>query len=514
MPIALQTALTGQTDYAVRMTFENSTTQVAGSPFAAPEFLPGLYRANPAQTDVFADGLYRLEFIKGGAPLSPPVYDTYQLRGGQEAALAPVTTDAASRAASQNDLSLIATTAQVNAARDAVIAAPAFTTGDRATLTALSTRASEERLINLETVARDATAATYRATGFATPAQVTAVTTAVNNARDNVNANTNTARDTIISTPAFTTDDRATLDGIATRASEVRLANLETVARDSTASTYRATGFSTPAQVTAVTTAVNNARDAVITQGNNAWITATGFATVNPDNLTLSRLGGLLTGDFTRFTTTALSNAPAGGGSSGGLTTEQNTQLFAIPTNPLLASNYVAPNNAGISAIGTAVAAIPTTPLLASAYTAPDNASAQSAAQSAATIESRLTSTRAAKLDTVALTSNLTTTQNAILTQGNDAWTTATAAELGLPAIATAIAAIPIQTLASGDPALIATAVKATLDAQLNKIIDLEEADVVKTLTTYVKNRRGTQTALFPSKTVSASGDNVSIRQF
>jgi hypothetical protein len=340
------------------MSPENSTTQVAGSPFAAPEFLPGLYRANPAQTDVFGDGLYRLEFIKGGASLSPPVYDTYQLRGGQEAALAPVTTDAASRAASQNDLSLIATTAQVNAARDAVIAAPAFTTGDRATLNAISTRASEVRLANLETVARDSTAATYR-----------------------------------------------------------------------------------------------------------------------------------------------------------GLTTEQNTQLLSIPTNPLLASNYVAPNNAGIASLGTAVAAIPTTPLLASAYVAPDNATIIAAAQSAATIESRLTSDRAAKLDTVALTSNLTTTQNAIINQGNDAWTTATAAGLGLPAITTALTAIPTQTLASGDPALIATAVKAALDAQLNKIIDLEEADVVKTLTTYVKNRRGTQTAMFPSKTVAATGDNVSIRQ-
>jgi hypothetical protein len=312
------------------MTFENSTTQVAGSPFAAPEFLPGLYRANPAQTDVFADGLYRLEFVKGGASLNPPLYDTYQLRGGQEAALAPVTTDSASRAASQNDLSLIATTAQVNAARDAVIAAPAFTTGDRATLTALSTRASEERLINLETVARDATAADYRATGF-----------------------------------------------------------------------------STPANVSAVTTAVNAARDAVITRGDDAWITATGFATINPDNTTIGRLGALLTGDFTRFSTTALSNAPTGSGGVGGLTSEQNTQLFAIPTNPLLASNYVAP----------------------------DNASAQSAAASGAALETRLTTQRAAQLDTVVLTTDLvplatsaqvTAAQAAVIDRGNTAWVTAT----------------------------------------------------------------------------------------
>ena len=249
MPIALQTAITGQSDYAVRMTLENSTTQVAGSPFAAPEFLPGLYRANPAQTDVFADGLYRIEFIKGGVSLNPPVYDTYQLRGGQEAALATV-----------------------------------FTTADRTTLDGIATRASEARLVNLETVARDATAATYRATGFSTPAQVTAVTTAVNAARDNVNTNTNTARDAVIAAPAFTASDRTTLDGIATRASEVRLVNLETVARDATAANYRATGFATPANVSAVTTAVNTARDnvntntntardAVLLQGNTTWTT-------------------------------------------------------------------------------------------------------------------------------------------------------------------------------------------------------------------------------------------------
>jgi hypothetical protein len=329
------------------MTLENSTTQVAGSPFAAPEFLPGLYRANPAQTDVFADGLYRLEFIKGGASLNPPVYDTYQLRGGQEAALAPVTTDSASRAASQNDLSLIATTVQVNAARDAVIDAPAFTTGDRATLTALSTRASEERLINLETVARDATAADYRATGFATvnPDNTTIgrlgalltgdftrfSTTALSNAPTSsgggggltteqatqlaataTTAQVNAARDAVIAAPAFTASDRTTLDGIATRASEVRLVNLETVARDSTAADYRATGFSTPAQVTAVTTAVNaardnvntntnTARDAVLLQGNTAW--TTGLTTPQQTQLnTIQTLATIATEPITNLT--------------------------------------------------------------------------------------------------------------------------------------------------------------------------------------------------------------------
>jgi len=121
MPIALQTHITSQTDYAVRMFPEISNTQVSGSPFACAEIAPGLYRANPVQTDVFADGIYRLEFVKGGVSFNPPLYDFYQLKANQEAALAPVTTDTASRLASQNDLSLIATAAQVNAARDDVL---------------------------------------------------------------------------------------------------------------------------------------------------------------------------------------------------------------------------------------------------------------------------------------------------------------------------------------------------------------------------------------------------------
>jgi len=83
--------------------------------------------------------------------------------------------------------------------------------------------------------------------------------------------------------------------------------------------------LATSAQVTA-------AQAAVIDRGNTAWVTATGFATVNPDNLTLSRLSGLLSGDFTRFTATALSNAPAGSSGSGGLTAEQATQLAATAT--------------------------------------------------------------------------------------------------------------------------------------------------------------------------------------
>jgi len=66
MPIALQTQRPEQTDYTVRMSPATGTTQVTGSPFVLSELVPGLYLADTADTDVFADGRYRLEFIKGG----------------------------------------------------------------------------------------------------------------------------------------------------------------------------------------------------------------------------------------------------------------------------------------------------------------------------------------------------------------------------------------------------------------------------------------------------------------
>jgi hypothetical protein len=88
----------------------------------------------------------------------------------------------------------------------------------------------------------------------------------------------------------------------------------------------------------------------VLNQGNTEW---------SPDNLTISRLGGLLTGDYSRFTATALSNAPSTGGSAG-LTTEQNARLFAIPVDPLLATSYVAPDNDAIADLAQSVAQIPT----------------------------------------------------------------------------------------------------------------------------------------------------------
>lgn len=145
-----------------------------------------------------------------------------------------------------------------------------FTEGDRTTLTDLSTRASEVRLVKLDTVATTATAATYKATGFSTPANVAAVTTAVNAARDAVLTQGNNEWATATGFATVNPDNtgiaaaKVAAEAVSARLTDARATNLDTVARDSTAATYRATGFSTPANVAAVTTAVNAARDQVI----------------------------------------------------------------------------------------------------------------------------------------------------------------------------------------------------------------------------------------------------------
>ena len=111
----------------------------------------------------------------------------------------------------------------------------------------------------------------------------------------------------------------------------------------------------------ATSTALTAAQNAIIAEGAS-WVTYDDTALVAavgnipttplldsnyvaPDNAGISELTALLTVDNTAFTATALANAPAGG-SSGGLTTVQNNQLMAIPTNNDLSAIATAVNSA------------------------------------------------------------------------------------------------------------------------------------------------------------------------
>jgi hypothetical protein len=126
------------------------------------------------------------------------------------------------------------------------------------------------------------------------------------------------------------------------------------------------------------------------------------------DSVIINRLGALLSTDYSRFSATALSNAPTGSGAGGGATPTQVTDIVVAARDAVLSrgniawitGNTVAPDNAGITAAKTAA--------------------------------ERLTTVRAAKLDTVALTTDLSAiakttdinaAQNSIIAQGNATWT-------------------------------------------------------------------------------------------
>jgi hypothetical protein len=98
-----------------------------------------------------------------------------------------------------------------------------------------------------------------------------------------------------------------------------------------------------PASVTSIWAETNRSITGTVT-------TDASSRTASQNDLTF--LTSLISGG--RFTENALSLAPSSGGSSG-LTSAQNDHLFAIPTNPLLSTNYVAPNNAGIVSLSSLV---------------------------------------------------------------------------------------------------------------------------------------------------------------
>ena len=79
---------------------------------------------------------------------------------------------------------------------------------------------------------------------------------------------------------------------------------------------------------------------------------------ITPDNAGIAKLTALLTVDNSKFTSTALSNAPTGSG--GGLLADERSYLLGIPQNPLLVTGYTAPDNTAIVAAKTAAEAVNT----------------------------------------------------------------------------------------------------------------------------------------------------------
>lgn len=107
-----------------------------------------------------------------------------------------------------------------------------------------------------------------------------------------------------------------------------------------------------------------------------------------------------------RLSAAAYTVPPTVGAIQAGLATA--AAVAAIPTTPLLASNYTAPANADIAAIKAKTDNLPADPasntqvntrLASSAYVAPDNAASQAAASLSSGLAERLTETRANRLD-------------------------------------------------------------------------------------------------------------------
>jgi len=360
-----------------------------------------------------AAGRYIVEFTAGGVVVDSDGDDEYLWDGTKEITAA-VLADAIANVSAGGGATLTDITTVVESAKDAVItrgdSAWATATGfnsvapDNTGIGTLLTRLSDARATKLDTVATTANAATFKATGYATPANVTSVITA----------------------------------------GDARWA----------------TG-ATAANITA-------AQSAIIARGDSAWATATGFNTVAPDNGTLTALANkfdvLLTADDLSFNSTALQFAPTGsGGTGGGLTSgqaDQLTTLFGLidgtgdaftaealanaPTGGTVDLSAIAKTSeltAARDVITDAIDAKPVTPVtdLAPVLAAIDEASPD--------------------VNLTPITDAITASQSAIITRGNEAWATATGFNSVAPdnaGILQAIADKPVTPIADLSPVLTA----------------------------------------------------------
>jgi len=177
-----------------------------------------------------------------------------------------------------------------------------------------------------------------------------------------------------------------------------------------------------------ITSVVESARDAVLTEGAINWLTATGFSVIEPDNTGIGLITALISGGS--FTTAALQNAPTGSGDGSGLTPQQNTQLDTLfnlvdgagdSFTAIALANAPSGGGAGGGLLAderTRLFEIPTAPLLAADYENPPELGD--------------------------ITSAITGAQNTILNVGNAAWATATgfATDAGLSTVANSVVSL------------------------------------------------------------------------
>lgn len=445
MSITLQYETTGQTDLVAKLYLNTASAAIAAFPLA--ETLPGLYVATPTGLPT-TPARYIVGYEKAAASLK--IYSTYSWDGTAE--ITPASLNSAIAAVSAPTASAVSSavwaettrslTDKVNfglsAAERTSLGTSVWATTTRAltdkisfglstaerTSIGTSVWATTTRtLSSYGTLANDAAAAVWasatrsltdKAEFALSTVSVTAIVSAVWGAASRqltgfgtlaadvwtsatrgltLPVTTDAASRTAITdalTPLSTAIDGVDFDLalLASRATEARLVNLETVARTATAATYKATipadlatttnlavtnnaiaAIPTTNTLVAITNATTSAKDEILSAGSG-WVTGN---TIAPNNAGIAALTALLTGDSTAFTATALQFAPTGSGGGGALTTTQAEKLAAIPSDNALSAitaalnsvrdnilaagigwetgNNIAPNNDGIAAI-------------------------------------------------------------------------------------------------------------------------------------------------------------------
>ena len=375
MTITLQYETTGQTDLVAKLYLNTASAAIAAFPLA--ETLPGLYVATPTGLPT-TPARYIVGYEKAAASLK--IYSTYSWDGTAE--ITPASLNSAIAAVSAPTASAVSSAVWASATRSLTDKAEfALSTVSVTAIVSAVWGAASRQLTGFGTLAADVWTSATR--GLTLPVTTDAASrTAITDAL----------------TPLSTAIDGVDFDLalLASRATEARLVNLETVARTATAATYKATipadlatttnlavtnnaiaAIPTTNTLVAITNATTSAKDEILSAGSG-WVTGN---TIAPNNAGIAALTALLTGDSTAFTATALQFAPTGSGGGGALTTTQAEKLAAIPSDNALSAitaalnsvrdnilaagigwetgNNIAPNNDGIAAILAAVSQLP-----------------------------------------------------------------------------------------------------------------------------------------------------------
>ena len=308
-------------DYAVQLQ-DRQTKAITGNLTALVENPLGFYSAKPT----IGASQYWAHYYRGTEYLG---YEEYDWDGNRKTTTALLNEAIATRSS--------------HTAADITTPVLADTAAIGTLLQAVSDRASESRLANLETVARTATANEYKATGFATNSGVWANATRSLTDKDGFALSTQAIADVVSGVWSAT---GRTLTGFGNLVDSVwdfaTRGLTEPVATDIASQNASKADVSTiETQVATLFGLVSGGSFTTIALQNAPTGSGSGSGLTPEQSGILTTLRGLVDEAGDEFKATALVNAPSSG--SGGLLADERSHLLGIPQNPLLAGNYTAP---------------------------------------------------------------------------------------------------------------------------------------------------------------------------